>query len=77
MINTVLFVFQNGEEKVKIERPGANTSPIWSLQWNPSRLVIYIVKNCCKEFNPYPAVQGNPYFANSVDPDQTASSEAV
>ena len=24
---------------MKIERPGANTSPIWSLQWNPSRWV--------------------------------------
>ncbi|XP_052282617.1 intraflagellar transport protein 122 homolog isoform X3 [Dreissena polymorpha] len=34
---------KNGEEKVKIERPGANTSPIWSLQWNPSKDEAYDV----------------------------------
>ncbi|XP_061187801.1 intraflagellar transport protein 122 homolog isoform X4 [Saccostrea echinata] len=28
---------KGGEEKVKIERPNAATSPVWSLQWNPSR----------------------------------------
>ncbi|KAJ8301312.1 hypothetical protein KUTeg_021173 [Tegillarca granosa] len=28
---------KTGEEKVKIERPNAATSPVWSLQWNPSR----------------------------------------
>ncbi|KAK3103245.1 hypothetical protein FSP39_017787 [Pinctada imbricata] len=28
---------KSGEEKVKIERPNAATSPVWSLQWNPSR----------------------------------------
>ena len=28
-------------------------------------------------FNPYPAVYANPTFANSVDPDQMASEEAI
>ncbi|XP_022096034.1 intraflagellar transport protein 122 homolog isoform X1 [Acanthaster planci] len=28
---------KNGDEKVKIERPGGGLSPIWSIQWNPSR----------------------------------------
>ncbi|XP_041499239.1 intraflagellar transport protein 122 homolog isoform X2 [Microtus oregoni] len=28
---------KNGEEKVKIERPGGSFSPIWSICWNPSR----------------------------------------
>nr|KAF6474415.1 intraflagellar transport 122 [Rousettus aegyptiacus] len=28
---------KNGEEKVKIERPGCSLSPIWSICWNPSR----------------------------------------
>ncbi|XP_059571923.1 intraflagellar transport protein 122 homolog isoform X2 [Alligator mississippiensis] len=27
---------KNGEEKVKIERPGGALSPIWSICWNPS-----------------------------------------
>ncbi|XP_040264299.1 LOW QUALITY PROTEIN: intraflagellar transport protein 122 homolog [Bufo bufo] len=27
---------KNGEEKVKIERPGGSLSPIWSMCWNPS-----------------------------------------
>uniref|UniRef100_A0A8I3PUJ2 Intraflagellar transport protein 122 homolog n=1 Tax=Canis lupus familiaris TaxID=9615 RepID=A0A8I3PUJ2_CANLF len=28
---------KNGEEKVKIERPGGSLSPIWSICWSPSR----------------------------------------
>ncbi|XP_041457748.1 intraflagellar transport protein 122 homolog isoform X2 [Lytechinus variegatus] len=28
---------KNGEEKHKIERPNGGLSPIWSLQWNPSK----------------------------------------
>lgn len=32
---------KNGEEKLKIERPDAANSPIWSLQWNPSQLDIH------------------------------------
>ncbi|XP_068264576.1 intraflagellar transport protein 122 homolog isoform X2 [Nyctibius grandis] len=28
---------KNGDEKVKIERPGGASSPIWSICWNPSR----------------------------------------
>ena len=28
---------QSGDEKVKIERPGGSSAPIWSLEWNPSR----------------------------------------
>ncbi|XP_039626944.1 intraflagellar transport protein 122 homolog [Polypterus senegalus] len=28
---------KNGEEKVKIERPGGSLSPIWSIAWNPSK----------------------------------------
>ncbi|XP_039234406.1 intraflagellar transport protein 122 homolog isoform X7 [Pipra filicauda] len=27
---------KNGDEKVKIERPGGSSSPIWSICWNPS-----------------------------------------
>ncbi|XP_078340376.1 intraflagellar transport protein 122 homolog isoform X6 [Crassostrea virginica] len=34
---------KGGEEKVKIERPNATTSPVWSLQWNPSREESYDV----------------------------------
>ncbi|NXO79997.1 IF122 protein, partial [Sitta europaea] len=30
---------KNGDEKVKIERPGGSSSPIWSICWNPSRLL--------------------------------------
>ncbi|KAG9467612.1 hypothetical protein GDO78_014609 [Eleutherodactylus coqui] len=28
---------KNGEEKVKIERPGGSLSPVWSICWNPSK----------------------------------------
>ncbi|KAM8758929.1 intraflagellar transport protein 122 homolog isoform 3-T3 [Rhynchonycteris naso] len=28
---------KNGDEKVKIERPGGSLSPVWSICWNPSR----------------------------------------
>uniref|UniRef100_A0A8C4TA70 Intraflagellar transport protein 122 homolog n=1 Tax=Erpetoichthys calabaricus TaxID=27687 RepID=A0A8C4TA70_ERPCA len=28
---------KNGEEKVKIERPGGSLSPIWSIAWSPSK----------------------------------------
>ncbi|XP_050414597.2 intraflagellar transport protein 122 homolog [Patella vulgata] len=28
---------KSGEEKVKIERPGANMAPVWAIAWNPSR----------------------------------------
>ncbi|XP_074646999.1 intraflagellar transport protein 122 homolog [Tubulanus polymorphus] len=28
---------KTGEEKVKIERPGSSLSPIWAVEWNPSR----------------------------------------
>ncbi|XP_013396110.1 intraflagellar transport protein 122 homolog [Lingula anatina] len=28
---------KTGEDKVKIERPGAAMSPVWSLEWNPSK----------------------------------------
>ncbi|XP_064632482.1 intraflagellar transport protein 122 homolog isoform X2 [Lineus longissimus] len=34
---------KTGEEKVKIERPGGALSPIWSLEWNPSREEAYDV----------------------------------
>ncbi|NXU86720.1 IF122 protein, partial [Xiphorhynchus elegans] len=30
---------KNGDEKVKIERPGGSSSPIWSICWNPSSLM--------------------------------------
>lgn len=40
MINGVVSIRnKNGEEKVKIERPGA--SPIWSIAWNPSKYVFF------------------------------------
>ncbi|XP_074406358.1 intraflagellar transport protein 122 homolog isoform X1 [Zonotrichia albicollis] len=28
---------KNGDEKVKMERPGGSSSPVWSICWNPSR----------------------------------------
>ncbi|NWU12999.1 IF122 protein, partial [Cephalopterus ornatus] len=34
---TVSIRNKNGDEKVKIERPGGSSSPIWSICWNPSR----------------------------------------
>lgn len=38
MFNGVISIRnKNGEEKVKIERPGGSLSPIWSIYWNPSR----------------------------------------
>ncbi|XP_063093832.1 intraflagellar transport protein 122 homolog isoform X2 [Cavia porcellus] len=38
MMNGVISIHnKNGEEKVKIERPGGSLSPIWSICWNPSR----------------------------------------
>ncbi|XP_065605530.1 intraflagellar transport protein 122 homolog isoform X2 [Cyrtonyx montezumae] len=37
MFNGVISIRnKNGDEKVKIERPGAASSPIWSICWNPS-----------------------------------------
>lgn len=42
MINGVVSIRnKNGEEKVKIERPGA--SPIWSIAWNPSKYVVFSI----------------------------------
>lgn len=42
MLNGVVSIRnKNGEEKVKIERPGA--SPIWSIAWNPSKYVFSII----------------------------------
>ncbi|XP_028979707.2 intraflagellar transport protein 122 homolog isoform X3 [Esox lucius] len=38
MMNGVVSIRnKNGEEKVKIERPGGSSSPIWSMAWNPSK----------------------------------------
>ncbi len=38
MFNGVISIRnKNGDEKVKIERTGAGSSPIWSICWNPSR----------------------------------------
>uniref|UniRef100_A0A3Q3KMC4 Intraflagellar transport protein 122 homolog n=1 Tax=Monopterus albus TaxID=43700 RepID=A0A3Q3KMC4_MONAL len=38
MMNGVVSIRnKNGEEKVKIERPGGTSSPIWSIAWNPSK----------------------------------------
>uniref|UniRef100_A0A8C3AFV2 Intraflagellar transport protein 122 homolog n=1 Tax=Cyclopterus lumpus TaxID=8103 RepID=A0A8C3AFV2_CYCLU len=38
MMNGVVSIRnKNGEEKVKIERPGGSASPIWSISWNPSK----------------------------------------
>lgn len=28
---------KNGEEKLKIERPEAANSPVWSLEWSPTK----------------------------------------
>ncbi len=32
---------KGGEEKVKIERSGGILSPVWAVEWNPSKLVTY------------------------------------
>ncbi|XP_015239030.1 PREDICTED: intraflagellar transport protein 122 homolog, partial [Cyprinodon variegatus] len=38
MMNGVVSIRnKNGEEKVKIERPGGSLSPIWSIAWSPSK----------------------------------------
>uniref|UniRef100_A0A7N6FL80 Intraflagellar transport protein 122 homolog n=1 Tax=Anabas testudineus TaxID=64144 RepID=A0A7N6FL80_ANATE len=38
MMNGVVSIRnKNGEEKVRIERPGGSSSPIWSIAWNPSK----------------------------------------
>uniref|UniRef100_A0A8D2DF58 Intraflagellar transport protein 122 homolog n=1 Tax=Sciurus vulgaris TaxID=55149 RepID=A0A8D2DF58_SCIVU len=38
MFNGVISIRnKNGEEKVKIQRPGGSLSPVWSICWNPSR----------------------------------------
>ncbi|XP_028906907.1 intraflagellar transport protein 122 homolog [Ornithorhynchus anatinus] len=38
MFNGVISIRnKNGEEKVKIERPGGTLSPVWSICWSPSR----------------------------------------
>ncbi|XP_014729549.1 PREDICTED: intraflagellar transport protein 122 homolog isoform X2 [Sturnus vulgaris] len=38
MLNGIVSIRnKNGDEKVKIERPGGSSSPIWSICWNPSR----------------------------------------
>ncbi len=43
MMNGVVSVRnKNGEEKVKIERPGGSSSPIWSIAWNPSKYVFLL-----------------------------------
>uniref|UniRef100_A0A674MN24 Intraflagellar transport protein 122 homolog n=1 Tax=Takifugu rubripes TaxID=31033 RepID=A0A674MN24_TAKRU len=43
MINGVVSIRnKNGEEKVKIERPGA--SPIWSIAWNPSNIPLFVIR---------------------------------
>ena len=42
-------ISQSGEEKVKIERPNAASSPIWSLQWNPSRYWDIVIALTIKE----------------------------
>lgn len=34
---TVQIRDKNGEEKMKIERPDAANSPVWSVQWTPSK----------------------------------------
>ncbi|NXM09184.1 IF122 protein, partial [Tyrannus savana] len=39
---------KNGDEKVKIERPGGSSSPVWSICWNPSRDHILGVWLCCQ-----------------------------
>ena len=37
---------QAGEEKVKIERPQATLAPVWSLAWNPNKLVHDVYSFC-------------------------------
>lgn len=40
MMNGVVSIRnKNGEEKVKIQRPGGSSSPVWSIAWNPSKSV--------------------------------------
>ncbi|NXK34891.1 IF122 protein, partial [Piprites chloris] len=39
---------KNGDEKVKIERPGGSSSPVWSICWNPSSDHILGFWLCCQ-----------------------------
>lgn len=36
---TVQIRDKNGEEKLKIERPDGSNSPVWCVQWTPSKYV--------------------------------------
>jgi intraflagellar transport protein 122 len=33
---------KNGQEKIKIERPDAANTPIWSIEWSPNRSIFSI-----------------------------------
>ncbi len=43
-----IFIFQSGEEKVKIDRP--TNQPVWTISWNPSKYV-FIKYHMCSVVN--------------------------
>uniref|UniRef100_A0A8C4XER6 Intraflagellar transport protein 122 homolog n=1 Tax=Erpetoichthys calabaricus TaxID=27687 RepID=A0A8C4XER6_ERPCA len=44
---------KNGEEKVKIERPGGSLSPIWSIAWSPSKYIFFLLLKIVALINKY------------------------
>ncbi|NWS11626.1 IF122 protein, partial [Pachyramphus minor] len=53
---------KNGDEKVKIERPGGSSSPIWSICWNPSSDQILGFWLCCQSLIQWRSWEQNYYF---------------
>ncbi|NWU01452.1 IF122 protein, partial [Urocynchramus pylzowi] len=64
---------KNGDEKVKIERPGGSSSPVWSICWNPSRLMPCVLPSlsdytlgfwlCCQSSTEWRTWEQNYYFS--------------
>ncbi|NXO72942.1 IF122 protein, partial [Phainopepla nitens] len=53
---------KNGDEKVKIERPGGSSSPIWSICWNPSSDYILGFWFCCQSSSEQRTWEQNYYL---------------
>uniref|UniRef100_A0A672ZMG9 Intraflagellar transport protein 122 homolog n=1 Tax=Sphaeramia orbicularis TaxID=375764 RepID=A0A672ZMG9_9TELE len=70
MMNGVVSIRnKNGEEKVKIERPGGSSSPIWSIAWNPSKLVPFnhcTIDQSIWSLTPKAYCLSYPEFVNTV-----------
>ncbi|NWQ60244.1 IF122 protein, partial [Neopipo cinnamomea] len=55
---------KNGDEKVKIERPGGSSSPIWSICWNPSRGHILGFWLCFQSLTEWRSWEQNYHFVS-------------